>query len=326
MVYAALIITMISLILSPAHTAPAQRAPSHQAPSGQAPTHRAPAHDARAARRRPAAVTVVAAGDIACPPGARTTPTACRQRATAALIGRIHPSVVLPLGDLVYPGGALRGFTHSYARSWGRFKAITRPVPGNHDYRTPGARGYYRYFGRRATPRQPRCRAWCAGYYAYRIGQWHVVALNSECWGRCRPRRQAAWLAHDLRVHQRRCTLAYLHKPLFSGGFGATPAVRGLWRILNAHHADLVLAGHAHNYQRFVPLSSTGRATSSGITEIVAGTGGDDHQRLRATRHETARVNRHFGVVRLSLGAGQWSSRFVAVNGSVFDRSTGRCH
>ncbi len=47
-------------------------------------------------------VRVVAAGDIACPPGLAVTPTQCQQGATAALARRLNPRLVLTLGDHQY--------------------------------------------------------------------------------------------------------------------------------------------------------------------------------------------------------------------------------
>jgi len=286
----------------------------------------------RAEVRRAAnhAVVVAAAGDIACKPGTPRTRTTCHQLGTARLVARLHPAVVLALADLAYPAGTQPAFDHAYAPSWGRFKSITRPVPGNHEYGTPGASGYYGYFGARATPLRPHCRIWCPGHYSFRIGRWHAVALVTNCseeTGRCRwISRELTWLRRDLNRHPARCTLAYMKNPLFSGGFGATPEVRPLWKVLQAHHVDLVLAGHAHNYQRFVPLTLHGVRSRHGITELIAGTGGASLFKLAATRHQAARINGHFGVLRLALGRGHWTSRFVTERGVVHDRARGTCH
>src|SRR5829696_7629672 len=56
----------------------------------------------------------------------------------------------------------------------GRFKGRTKPVPGNHEYYTEGARGYFEYFGEAASHPE-------GGYYSYDLGAWHIVALNSNC-------------------------------------------------------------------------------------------------------------------------------------------------
>src|SRR5436190_11906673 len=87
------------------------------------------------------AVTVGAAGDIAWSSGPQT---AAQQ--TAALLGQLHPTIVLPLGDEQYKAGALAEFQRSYDLTWGPFGGIAYPVPGNHEYDTRGAAGYRSYF------------------------------------------------------------------------------------------------------------------------------------------------------------------------------------
>ena len=111
-------------------------------------------------------MTLVAAGDIA----------TCGQpghAATAALLDTI-PGVVATLGDMAYPDGTAAEFRDCYGPTWGRHLARTRPSPGNHEYQTAGASGYYGYFG--AAAGDPT-----KGYYSYDVGAWHVVVLNSNC-------------------------------------------------------------------------------------------------------------------------------------------------
>lgn len=273
---------------------------------------------------------IVAAGDIACAPGSARTATSCNQAQTAALIGKLGPRYVLPLGDLVYPAGSQSGFSNSYGPSWGKYISISKPVPGNHEYGTAGASAYFGYFRSRATPLQPTCTSNCKGYYSYSTGTWHLVALNTRCsetTDSCADfSAQAAWLDEDLSAHHTKCTLAYMHNPLFSGGFGSTPEVKVLWNVLQKHGVDVVIAGHAHNYQRFVAQSPSGTATASGITEIVAGTGGHGLQTLTATAHQAAHINHTFGVVQMTLSSGGWTSKFVSTAGVTHDPASGTCH
>ena len=90
------------------------------------------------------------------------------------MIASLAPSAVLPLGDNQYDNGTLAEFAASYDPTWGRFKAITHPVPGNHEYGTTGASGYFAYFG--AACRRPGGK----GYYSFDLGAWHLIALNSQ--------------------------------------------------------------------------------------------------------------------------------------------------
>ena len=56
------------------------------------------------------------------------------------------------------------------------FNSIVHPVPGNHEYLTSGAAGYFQYFGDNGvTTGSP------GGYYSFNLGNWHIVALNSNC-------------------------------------------------------------------------------------------------------------------------------------------------
>src|SRR5688500_8644321 len=78
-------------------------------------------------------VTIAAAGDIV-----RPSFSAPQQR-TAALVTAFNPTAVFALGDLQYENGELANFRTYYNASWGAFKPKTYPIPGNHEYQTPGA-------------------------------------------------------------------------------------------------------------------------------------------------------------------------------------------
>ena len=213
-----------------------------------------------------ATVTLVGAGDIA----------SChysQDSATARLLGRI-PGTVFTLGDNAYPDGTLKQFRNCYKPTWGKYKRRTRPTAGNHDYHTAGARAYFEYFGARAG-------APSRGYYSYKRGSWHVVALNSNCGrervGGCRKTSpQGRWLRNDLNDHPATCTIAYFHHPLYATGKNtASPMVKPLWEILYNHKADVILSGHAHRYERYAPITPgewwTGsRASASSLWGRVA--------------------------------------------------------
>ena len=87
-----------------------------------------------------------AAGDIACDPDSakfnrgRGTATECHMAATARLITGMRPKLVLPLGDTQYDCGSADAYTRSYGLSWGKFRLLSRPAPGNHEYGPRGRR------------------------------------------------------------------------------------------------------------------------------------------------------------------------------------------
>lgn len=279
---------------------------------------------------RPLFVPIIAAaGDISCAPGMRA---ACEQMATADVIGQISPHAVLALGDTQYDAGEIENYIAAYQPSWGRFKAVTRPVPGNHEYQSPGARGYYDYFngpGQATGAAGDRTR----GYYSFDIGAWHFVALNSNCReiGGCQAGSpQEVWLRVDLQSSDSRCTLAFFHHPLFaSGPNGSTPAVRPLWQALYDFNADVVLSGHEHVYERYAPQTPQGVADPArGIRQFVVGTGGHSLTRMVAIQpNSEVRSNQAFGVLKMELGGDQYSWEFRPVTGSPFtDSGTAFCH
>lgn len=274
------------------------------------------------------APVVAAAGDIACDPesgaynGGDGTADECRMRAVSDLLVGTHLSRVLTLGDNQYQDGALWKFQQSYDTSWGRRRDVTRPTPGNHDYRTPDADGYFAYFGDAAgNPSR--------GYYRFRVGRWQLFALNSNCdaVGGCHGRsRQVRWLRKALRRHPSRCSVAYFHHPRFSSGaHGDDPSVSAFWRTLYRRGADLVLSGHDHDYERFARLRPNGARARNGIREFVVGTGGASLRGFDAPRRGSQVRRSEFGVLFLSLHPRGYTWAFVGEAGDSVDLGRARC-
>ncbi|MDQ3879892.1 MAG: DNRLRE domain-containing protein [Chloroflexota bacterium] len=273
---------------------------------------------------------IVAAGDIACDPldpafnAGLGTGSACQQAAVASLAAAEHPDAVLTLGDTQYDDGLLTAFNASYGPSWGSLLSLTRPVPGNHDYHTVGALGYYGYFG--AAAGDP-----AKGYYSYELGTWHVVALNSNCssvGGCAAGSPQEAWLRADLQAHPTSCILAYWHHPRFSSGpHGSDASAQALWQALYDAHADVVLSGHDHDYERFAPMDAFGtRDQWFGIRQFVVGTGGKSHYAVTGVApNSEVRDGSTFGVLRMTLRTGSYSWEFRPLGGTLADAGSAGC-
>ncbi|MEH1164298.1 DNRLRE domain-containing protein [Micromonospora sp. CPCC 205539] len=242
--------------------------------------------------------------------------------ATAALLDGIS-GTVFTTGDNVYPNGTASEFTTYYAPTWGRHKARTRPSPGNHDYNTSGATGYYNYFGTSAGPSG-------RGYYSYDIGNWHVVSLNSNI-SMSAGSTQEQWLRADLAASSKPCTLAYWHHPLYTSSSDHAPstATRPLYQALYDYNADVVVWGHNHVYERFGPMNPNGAYDGSrGMRSFVAGMGGADHYGFGTIQpNSEARNNTAFGVLKFTLHAGSYDWQFVPVAGQTYnDSGTSNCH
>jgi len=261
---------------------------------------------------------LVGAGDIA---GCSSS----GDEATANLLDGIAGDV-FTVGDHVYPNGSTSNFDNCYNPSWGRHKSRTHPSPGNHDYNTSGARGYFTYFGAAAGPAG-------RGYYSYDLGNWHIVALDSNCWEvSCSAgSAQERWLRADLAASTKPCTLAYWHHPLFTSGaeHGNAPSMRPIFQVLYDFDAEVVVNGHNHNYERFAPQNPAGGLDNArGIREFVAGTGGVNHYNFGAIEpNSQVRNSTAYGVLKFTLRANSFDWQFVPVAGQSFtDSGSGSCH
>lgn len=261
--------------------------------------------------------TLLAAGDVAdC--------SLADDAATASVLASRTGAVAM-LGDGAYPHGSSGDYASCYGPTWGRVKARTRPVPGDHDYETPGATGYFGYFG--AAAGQPG-----QGWYSYDLGAWHVIALNSICSdiGGCGPgSAQIQWLQDDLAAHPAQCTLAYWHAPKYSAGsVGGSGAMDTAWDVLSSAGAELVLNGNDHDYERFPELSASGQPSTPGMREFVVGTAGAKlHAFKSAQPAAEARQATTHGVLQLTLRGDGYDWRFLPASGGSFtDAGSGNCH
>ena len=228
----------------------------------------------------------------------------------------------LPLGDIQYENGTLEAFNEMYDQYFGDLKPITKPVPGNHEYYTQGAAGYFAYFGKRAgTPRQP--------WSSFRpMPGWRIFLLDSNCEfvGGCGPHSpQGKWLAKELKKSPETCSIAAWHHPLYtSGGYnGDQPTIdraTPLWNAVDAGGVDVVLVGHDHIYDRFAPIG--------GVTEFVVGTGGKELYEIGTPAPKSKlRFDDRTGVLHLTLGTDErFDYAFIdAANDKVVDAGTQRC-
>lgn len=268
-------------------------------------------------------VTIYAAGDIAyCRNGpARLSGAAETANLIEAGLATDPTARVLALGDLTYPRGRPAEFAGCYQATWGRFKARTYPTPGNHEYATAGAAGYFGYFGAQAGP----------GYYAVSAGSWRLISLNSNL-DAAGNSAQLAWLRQELATHPSRCTLAYWHHPMYSSGIkGVDPRMRPAWELLMAAGAELALSGHDHLYERFAPQDGNGRRDDAhGIVQFVVGTGGAyPTPFLLPLANSEARDSNHMGVLKLVLRDDGYDWAFMATGDNPLyrpDRGSAGCH
>jgi len=261
----------------------------------------------------PGSVTFVGAGDISLCSHHNDT-------STAKLLDTI-PGTVFTTGDNVGSPGDSATYANCYNPTWGRQKARTYPAPGDVEYATAGAPGYYGYFG--AAAGDPT-----KGYYSYNLGAWHIVALNSAT-SMAAGSAQELWLKADLAANAAQCTLAYWHLPAFySGTSTVRSSVLPLWNDLYAAHADVVLNSHTRNYERFAPQTPAAILdTAQGIREFIVGTGGLGTWSFYTIAPNSLVRAQVYGVLKFTLSPGSYSWKFIPIAGTQFsDSGSAACH
>ncbi|WP_163505806.1 metallophosphoesterase [Fodinicola acaciae] len=245
------------------------------------------------------------------------------EKQVATLIGGWNPNLFLYLGD-VYGHGATEEYPNWYGENgsfYDRFRSISNPAIGNHEYETdPTAKPYFTYWG--GIPH----------YYSYSIGNWHFVSLDNtgEFNQGATTSAQYQWLSNDLSKNTKPCTLVYFHRPFYSGDTDEEATdYRAYWQLLATYHVPIVLNGHSHNYQRWQPMDGDGNVTPTGVTELVAGTGGQwisplvtHDPRLAAYLDTTANA---WGAMKLELNPAGATYRFTDVSGVTGDYGARAC-
>jgi acid phosphatase type 7 len=260
---------------------------------------------------------LVGAGDIADCESERDEQTAALIEQTAGL--------VFTLGDNAYTDGTVEEYLNCYEVSWGKFRDRTMPAVGDQDYNTPGAAGYFHYFGAAAGDR---------GYYSYDVGTWHVVVLNSNCEeaGGCDENSaQGEWLKNDLLAHATTCLMAYWHEPRFSlKGEDNLAQTEFFWQILYQYSAELVLNADERYYARFAKQNPGGLADPIGIRQFIVGTGGRNRSEFEAELPNVEiKDNTSYGVLRLTLNPTGYDWAFIPVDVPLMeftDAGTEACH
>ncbi|MTD55130.1 metallophosphoesterase [Amycolatopsis pithecellobii] len=246
-----------------------------------------------------------------------------REQQVAGLIDSWRPNLFLYLGD-VYDNGSseeMLNFYGEHGSFFSRFRPITNPTVGNHEYALSStAAPYVDYWG--GIPH----------YYSYDIGAWHFVSLDdtAEYGQGAVTSPQYRWLADDLARNTAPCTLVYYHRPFFT--VDADPPAteyNAYWQLFAANHVTLALSGHAHNYQRWQPLGADGSVNPAGVTELVAGTTGqwlspfistDPRMAAGFDNHST-----NPGALKLQLSDDHATYQFQDVSGQVRDHGDVTC-
>jgi hypothetical protein len=107
------------------------------------------------------------------------------------------------------------------------------------------------------------------GYYSFNLGEWHLIALNSNCGGigvdgGCgSDSAQVDWLRADLQENSdARGTLAFWHIPRYSASRQGKQPLRSFWKALYEYDAELILNGTAmRDFNRAITMGWSAAST-----------------------------------------------------------------
>ena len=244
------------------------------------------------------------------------------QEQTAKLLDS-NTGIIIGLGDFAYPDGSSRNYKNCFDPAWGRHKSRIRPTPGNHDYWTPRASGYFEYFGASAGPS-------FRGYYSFDLAEWHIISLNGN-FKHIDLDEQISWLRADLVKTEARCILAFWHQPPFSSGRrGSAIETRVLFNVLYEAGTTIILSGHEHNYERHAPQDPQGRIDlERGIRVFVVGTGGGRVRTKDPGKQATnleALISYQWGILKLVLHPTGYQWEFLPTDSaSMRDKGSAGC-
>jgi chitodextrinase len=236
------------------------------------------------------------------------------------------PEVILGLGDFQYDNisSVLSGFDPIWGPKPNGWYPKFRPTAGpTHDVTSCTDALYENYWGRGAMTG-----------YSFDIGNWHIISLPSAAYRfACGTAAVTTWLTNDLNASTAPCTLAFWHEPYWTRPTSEHPtrtsAVKPWVQLLYDHNAELVLAGHQHNYQRFAPQDPNDNVdTARGLREFIVGTGGIGVYGFTGTAPNVeASDATTYGVLKLTLHENGYDAQFLRAAGGTFtDSVSGTCH
>ncbi len=199
-------------------------------------------------------VTFIAYGDD------RTNPNI--HAAVTANFKRYSPNFILHTGDLVVNGTRYELWGREF---FGPTVNVLDEIPflpsiGNHEADGDKYVFYMRLPGKER-------------FYSYDLGPVHVLALDFHY--EKETDAQFAFAEQDLMASKAPWKVVYLHYPVFNVGGHATGWGHASYLpLFHRAKVDLVVTGHSHIYERFLPIAGENGEDAWPITHITTGGGG----------------------------------------------------
>ena len=243
------------------------------------------------------------------------------------IVGK-NPEFVLGLGDYSYETSGSCFFSRI-----GPIDSITRITFGNHeDDEAEGFSGYMSHFGLSQT------------YYSFNHGNAHILVLDTDRNVFSSGSPQYNFAVNDLQSASQDPSIdwiiVYFHKPIYTSptSTSASSSFRSTYHpLFDQYGVDLVLAGHAHNYQRTFPLKFNPNSASNptvtsannndytdpeGAVFAVVGTGGVNFHALSGkASYVVTQQDDFFGQldIKITNNGARLEGKFYRNSGQVDD-------
>jgi len=285
-----------------------------------------------------APVTIIAAGDIApasqnveLEDGSRGHSVELTAQRVEAILANNPDAIVFALGDNAYGDGSTTQFATQYDPTWGRFWDKTFPMAGNHDWHQTNAQDYLDYF----CPSASNCRfPGDTQVYRYTLdlgSNWHIIVIDTEDIQQHVKYTAAQWETwiHDaLEATDRECIMIMGHHHRFTSreGRGTRASLQRMWELGEEFGADIYLAGHNHQYERFAKQTAAGVASATGMRQFTSGGGGAQLSGFNnpPAANSEVRIKTH-GVLKLTLKDTSYDWQFIDYLGNVRDSGSEVC-
>jgi|GEM_PF-1059540 len=269
-------------------------------------------------------VVVMAAGDIQ----SGTWSTTATFEKTAQVVEANDPDFVFGEGDMSNASGTASDYAQ-YDKAWGRFKAKTYAVSGNHDN---DSSAFYDYFngagvndgipapGRHTGPRGK-------GYFSVNVGSWLLIGLDPYSQGGTfrAGDAQMVWLDSVLAAKPVGVPVVVIHHaPRYTKGSGHGDNganVSVAWDVLLKYKPDvrLFLCGHQNGiYERWVAMNNSKAAMADGIVSFTVATGGMSPYNAGAPDALMPVTAKIYGALKLTLRPNGYDYDFKPIPGSTF--------
>lgn len=235
------------------------------------------------------------------------------KRVAAAV--RLQPdaanATLIEVGDLAYPTATRERLLACHEPFWGGFRKRFA-VPGNHDWRDPGAAGFFSIFP------DPVPRKLALG------GPWQLLLLDSnlrnEAWDA-----QLKWIEATLSRSHGECVIAAWHHPRWSSGeHGDNLFTQPLWDLMQ-ERVTFTLHGHDHHFEALPPLDRNGKPTTHGVASFIIGNSGATLYGAGIQSRSRRGLFGQWGFLRIELNGQEYRWQAIGDDGAVRDSDRGAC-